>query len=110
MRYFIIIIIKSSTQQQPKYPCACNFTLIKQKRNLKLSKWGKKMYLSVMKEILTEFCMIYISLKESRSKYVSSGCFTCEILCLPKAAFPHSAVFLGNVMQITLQVSAGTAQ
>lgn len=42
MRYFIIIIIKSSTQQQPKYPCAYNFTLIKQKRNLKLSKWGKK--------------------------------------------------------------------
>ena len=42
MRYFIIIIIKSSTQQQPKYPCAYNFTLVKQKRNLKLSKWKKK--------------------------------------------------------------------
>ena len=50
MRYFIIIIIKSSTQQQPKYPCAYNFTLVKQKRNLKLSKWKKKMYLSAMKE------------------------------------------------------------
>ena len=54
--------------------------------------------------------MIYIPLKESHSKYVSSGCFTCEILCLPKNAFPHSAIFLGNVMQITLQVSAGTAR
>ena len=84
---FFIMIIKSSTQQQPKYPCAYNFTLIKQKRNLKLSKQKKNVF-TCNESDHNRICMIYIPLKESHSNYVSSGCFTCEILCLPENAFP----------------------
>lgn len=48
------------------------------------------MDLSAMEETVTEFADLCAP--EGIRRNVSSGCFTWEILCLPKNAFPHSAI------------------